>query len=204
MANKQVKVPIRVKKQESPSQPTPPNSSEIEDASPAVVECPESTPSPVTPLPPTPPEEKPAEIAAELERWRDRALRLEAEIDNFRKRQRRLAEEQIAAERERLLRSFLNVADDLARALAANGGESKGLRTGVDLTYQGLVRLLNLEGVEPIDAAGQPFDPLWHEAVGTVPHQAAGVEPNTVAEVVQPGYCIGERLLRPAHVIVAM
>jgi len=135
--------------------------------------------------------------------WRDRALRLQAEIENFRKRQQRLAEERIIADRERLLRAFLHVTDDLERALDADGADAESLQQGVGLTYQTMVRLLDREGVESIQAQGQPFDPAWHEAVGTVPHQSAGAEPDAVVEVVQPGYRLGDRLLRPARVIVA-
>lgn len=135
--------------------------------------------------------------------WRDRALRLQAEMENFRKRQQRLAEERTAADRERLLRAFLGVADDLERALQTDGTDAESLRKGVGLTYRSLMRILDREGAEPIEAAGQPFDPAWHEAVGTVPYQYAGVEPDTVVQVVEAGYRLGDRLLRPARVIVA-
>jgi molecular chaperone GrpE len=138
-----------------------------------------------------------------LEMWRDRALRLQAEIENFRKRQQRLAEEQVVADRERLLRAFLSVTDDLERALNTDGADIESLRQGVDLTHQAMMKLLDREGVEPIQAAGQPFDPSWHEAVGTIPHEHTDAEPDTVAQVVQPGYRLGDRLLRPARVIVA-
>jgi molecular chaperone GrpE len=138
-----------------------------------------------------------------LDVWRDRALRLEAEIDNFRKRQRRLSEDRVAADRERLLRAFLAVADNLARALSTSGTDVESLRQGVELTYQSLMRLLDQEGVEPVEAEGELFDPMWHEAVSTVSHEEVGVEPETVVEVVQPGYRLGERLLRPARVVVA-
>jgi molecular chaperone GrpE len=139
-----------------------------------------------------------------LDVWRDRALRLQAEIENFRKRQQRLAEERIAADRERLLRSFLYVADDLERALNVDTTHVGSVRQGVDLTYQKIIQLLNQEGVEPIQSVGQPFDPTWHEAVDTVPHQQAGVEPDTIVKVTQKGYRLGDRLLRPARVIVAV
>lgn len=138
-----------------------------------------------------------------LEMWRDRALRLQAEIDNFRKRQRRLSEDRVVADRERLLRAFLGVADNLARALSSEGNDSEGLRAGVDLTHQSLMRLLKQEGVERIEAKGQLFDPLWHEAVSTVSHEEVDAKPETVVEVVQPGYRLGDRLLRPARVVVA-
>jgi molecular chaperone GrpE len=199
-----VKIPIRVvrqdmeDKEESPATAVAPL---ISEARPPVVEA-------VEPVPPAPtaeaaPVEKRVAMEEEQEMWRDRALRLEAEMDNFRKRQQRLAEERILADRERLLRGFLALTDDLARALAADEADVAALREGVALTYQGMLRLLGQEGAEPVPAEGEPFNPEWHEAVGTVPHQTAGVEPDRVAEVVRPGYRIGERLLRPAQVIVA-
>jgi len=196
------KIPIRVKRQELEERSRPAVPVPVEEAAPPVVEASEP---PLAAVPPTPeaPEIQEPEGNEELEIWKDRALRLEAEMDNFRKRQRRLAEDRIAADRERLLRAFLAVADDLARALSADGVDAESLRQGVDLTYRGLLRLLDQEGVEPIEAEGQPFDPAWHEAVGTVPHEEAGVEPDIIVEVVQPGYRIGDRLLRPARVIVA-
>jgi len=143
------------------------------------------------------------EAQSDLEMWRDQALRLQAEMENFRKRQQRLTEERIAEERERLLRAFLHVADDLGRALRADRTDLESLRQGVRLTRQGLLRLLEQEGAEPIIAQGQPFDPTWHEAVGAVP-SGDGVQPETVVEVVQEGYRLGDRLLRPARVIVAV
>jgi len=136
--------------------------------------------------------------------WRDRAQRLQAEMENFRKRQQRLADERIAADHERLLRSFLHVADNLERALNADGTDAESLRRGIDLTYQSLMRIMGQEGAEPVQAEWQPFDPAWHEAVGTVPRQHAGAEPDTVVKVMQQGYRLGDRLLRPACVIVAI
>jgi len=138
----------------------------------------------------------------DLEMWRDRALRLQAEMENFRKRQQRMAEMRILEERERLLRAFLAIVDDLERALSADEVDVDSLKQGVSVTYQAAMRLLNQEGVESIAAAGRPFDPGRHEAIGSIPggHQ---VEPGTVVEVVQRGYRLGDRLLRPARVIVA-
>jgi len=138
-----------------------------------------------------------------VEVWRDRALRLQAEMENFRKRQRRLLEERILSDRKELLRSFLPVSDDLERALAAGASDVESLRQGIDLTYRCLTKALDQAGVKRLEAVGQPFDPAWHEAVSTVPHQEAGVEPGTVVEVVQAGYRLDGRLLRPARVVVA-
>jgi molecular chaperone GrpE len=135
--------------------------------------------------------------------WKDRAQRLQAEIENYRKRQQRLADERILAERERLLRSMLDVSDDLKRALQSEEPDADSLRVGVSMTYRTLMRLLTQEGVDPIQPEGEPFDPMWHEALGSVPHEHAGVEPDTVVEVMRTGYRLGSRLLRPARVVVA-
>lgn len=211
--NGPARVPIRVVRREprSGKETSPEKTAPVTDAAPPVTDVEE--------MPRMPPEQRATEMESEasreeteeskeslkeaLEMWRDRALRLEAEIDNFRKRQRRLSEDRVAADRERLLRAFLGVADNLARALTSGGQDSEGLRAGVDLTYQSLMRLLKQEGVEQIEAKGQLFDPLWHEAVSTVSHEEVDAEPETVAEVVQPGYRLGDRLLRPARVVVA-
>lgn len=203
-------IPIRFKQQEPEDQDSSAPQNPVEDAAPPVVEAgPPPWPDPeavgeeqtegLASLSP----EGLAAMGEELEKWRDRALRLEAEMDNFRKRQRRLAEDRIAAERDRLLFAFLGVADNLSRALASQLEEADSLREGVQLTHQGLMRILRQEGVEPIEAQGQPFDPQWHEAVGTVDAGQTDVQPDQVAHVVQPGYRIDERLLRPARVIVA-
>ncbi len=196
------KIPIRVVQpelEEAPPAPVVP----VDEAPPPVAEAPPPAPPPPPVSAETPAVEDKA-LREELEQWKDRALRLEAEMDNFRKRLQRLAEERIAADRERLLRDFLAVADDLARALSADGADAQSLRQGVELTNRSLMHLLNREGVTPIEAEGQPFDPAWHEAVGTVPASQVSAAPDTVVHVVQTGYRIGDRLLRPARVIVAI
>jgi molecular chaperone GrpE len=140
----------------------------------------------------------------DVDEWHDRALRLQADMANYRKRQQRLAQEQIEAERQRLLGAFLRVVDDLERALAVPAAEAGGLRQGVELTHRAALQLLQKEGVVALEAEGQPFDPNWHEAVATVRSNGRGVEPETVVRVVEPGYRLGERLLRPAKVVVAV
>jgi molecular chaperone GrpE len=146
---------------------------------------------------------KPGTAEDSAEAWRDRALRLQAEMENYRKRQQRLATERIAEERERLLRRFLEVADDLERALSVSPADAAWLREGVRLAHRTLMQQLKQEGVERIQAEGLPFDPRWHEAVGTAPQHEPGIQRQTVVEVQRPGYRIGDRLLRPARVIVS-
>lgn len=206
--NTRVRVPIRVNPafvSERSLSAAPP---EVVDAVPPVMDRKAATQKPPSVVPTRPKMQGAALNTREaeeetLEMWRDQALRLRAEMENFRKRQQQLADERIAANHERLLCSFLRVADDLERALNADGTDAESLRQGVGLTYQTMMRLLDQQGAEPIRAEGQPFDPSYHEAVSTIPHQHAGTEPDTVVEVVQPGYCLGDRLLRPARVIVA-
>lgn len=144
------------------------------------------------------------ERESEEESWRDRALRLQAEMDNFRKRQQRRADEQIDEERVRILGAFLPIVDDLERALAASGGDDQGLRQGVELIRRSALKLLQQEGVEPIEAKGQRFDPNWHEAVATVQRGGRDIAPYTITHVVEPGYRLGDRLLRPARVVVVV
>jgi len=163
--------------------------------------------------------------------WRDRALRAQAEMDNYRKRQQRWAQDQIEAERQRLLGAYLQVVDDLERALATpafedaqpdNGSRlredtgllpaglrgaglrGEGLRAGVELTHRAAMQFLQKEGVEPVEAQHQPFDPNWHEAVATTARNGSGLPSGTVLEVLETGYRLDGRLLRPAKVIVAV
>jgi molecular chaperone GrpE len=137
---------------------------------------------------------------AEESDWQSLALLLRADMDNFRKRQSRRADDAVVAERERLLRLILPVADNLARALSYDVQGDGTLRRGVELTQRELMRLLEAEGVTRIETVGQPFTPELHEAVAAV---AADVKAGTVVKEVESGYQLGERLLRPARVVVA-
>jgi molecular chaperone GrpE len=139
-----------------------------------------------------------------VDEWRDRALRLQAEMENYRKRQHRLAQNEIESERQRMLLSFLRVVDDLERALDAPRGNEEMLRRGVGLTHQAALKILEREGAERIEAEGRPFDPRWHEAIATVDGRHVHAGPNTVVEVMEPGYRLDGQVLRPAKVVVAV
>lgn len=153
-----------------------------------------------TPSEPVPAEEvTPTGLEQEVD-WRVQALRLQAEMDGFRKRQTQRAEAAIAAERERLLRLMLSVADNLTRVLNHSRPGDPALWHGVDLTHRELMRQLQAEGVRPIQAVGQPFDPQWHEALAVRPARAPS---GTVIEEVETGYQLNGKLLRPARVVVA-
>lgn len=137
--------------------------------------------------------------------WQEIAQRLQADMENFRKRQERRADESIARERERILSLFLPAVDNLTRALAHQNGAQlneaeEGVRQGVELTLRELMRALAAEGVTQLETIGQSFDPAWHEAVATIPAEA---ESGTVVEQIETGYKLGDKLLRPAKVVVA-
>lgn len=146
------------------------------------------------------------ELAAarrERDEWEDKYLRTLAETQNLRQRLQRNAEERAFEENRRVLRRFLDVADNLERALDAAEGPNatNPLAEGIRLTYRELERALGDAGVKPLTPLGQPFDPNYHEAVATV--QAPNAPAGTVVEEVQKGYSFQEKLLRPAKVIVA-
>lgn len=144
-----------------------------------------------------------AALEAAAEEHKDRWLRAEAELANFRRRAARELEEAERRARDRVLGEVVSLADDLERALdAAEQSEASGpIHRGVRLVHERVREILRGHGVEVIDPAGQPFDPHVSEAlfqVATDEHPAG-----TVVSVVEKGYRIGERLLRAAKVTVA-
>lgn len=135
--------------------------------------------------------------------WREMALRLKAEMENYRKRQKRWAEDEVQRETADLLRKFLNVVDNLEQALQHIDPHDP-THQGVQLAYDDLLHLLLRQGVERIFAKGAVFDPNRHEAVAMVPAPYdRGADEMRVVEVTSPGYMYNERVLRPAKVVVA-
>jgi len=139
---------------------------------------------------------------ADVVNWREVAARLQAEMDNFRKRQRRLAQEQIAVERSRLLLALLAVVDNLEQTLH-HIERNDPLHQGVKVALDGMVNLLRAEGVVPIEAVGQPFDPEIHEARAMVPAPPDQEEDMLVIAEELRGYQMDGRLLRPSRAVVA-
>jgi molecular chaperone GrpE len=139
----------------------------------------------------------------EAQRLRDQLLRTAADFDNFRKRARREVSDAELKGREDLLKQLLPVFDNLERAAehAANASEAKGVAEGIDLVMKQFLDTLVRMGIEKIDAAGQAFDPTRHEAIQQL--ETGEVPPGSVAHQVQAGYRMGERLVRPAMVVVA-
>ena len=139
-------------------------------------------------------------LQAERDDLFDRLQRLAAEFDNYRKRSARDQAATIARANERLVKELLPVLDDLGRALeAAAEHEEAKLEEGVRLVHRSLADLLAKEGIAEIATDGK-FDPHVHEALLSQP---SGEEEGTVIEVVQKGYKLGDRVLRPARVVVA-
>jgi molecular chaperone GrpE len=154
----------------------------------------------------TQPEEGGAEVdelgalQAERDELFDRLQRLAAEFDNFRKRAAREQGEVITRANERLVKELLPVLDDLGRALdAAEEHQEAQLEEGVRLVHRSLASLLEREGLAEIETDGK-FDPHVHEALLTQPSE---LEEGSVLEVIQKGYRLGDRVLRPARVVVS-
>jgi molecular chaperone GrpE len=130
----------------------------------------------------------------------DRLLRLAADFENYKKRAARERQEYVQLANERLIGELIPILDDLERALAAAEEHQEAqLEEGVRLVHSSLASLLARHGVKPIDTDGQ-FDPYVHEALLTQPSEA---EEGSVIDVVQKGYKLGERVVRPARVVVA-
>jgi len=139
-------------------------------------------------------------LQAERDELFDRLQRLAAEFDNYRKRSARDAAALSERANERLVKELLPVLDDLGRALEAAGDhEEAKLEDGVRLVHRALAELLAKEGLAEIETDGR-FDPHVHEALLSQPSDA---DEGSVIEVVQKGYKLGDKVLRPARVVVA-
>jgi len=145
-----------------------------------------------------------AERLAEVERERDEYLddlkRVAAEFENYRKRAARDQESLVARAHERLAKELLPVLDDLERALeAAAGHEEAKLEEGVRLVHRELSKALAKEGLVEIETNGK-FDPHVHEALLSQPSEK---DEGAIIEVLQKGYRLGDRVLRPARVVIS-
>lgn len=149
---------------------------------------------------------KAALAAAEL-KLRDEALRAQAEIQNVRRRAERDVESAHKFGQEKLVKDLLAVVDSLERGIQAideqEGEQSAAVKTikdGSELTLKMFLDTLARFHIKPIDPLGEPFDPKFHEALSMVPNPDA--EPNSVMAVVQKGFTLHDRLIRPAMVVV--
>lgn len=132
----------------------------------------------------------------------DRFLRERAEMENFRKRQERVAGDRVRREKRELLAKILDVVDNLERALAFQESmDRESLQQGMRMLQWQLNELLKAEGLTAVPTIGEPFDPYVHEAVESVP--SAEHPEGVVIEEIRRGYRIGEETLRPARVKVS-
>jgi molecular chaperone GrpE len=145
-------------------------------------------------------DERLAAVEAERDDYLDQLKRVAAEFDNYRKRAARDQESLVARAHERLMKAMLPVLDDLERALVAAGEhEEAKLHEGVELVARELRSSLKREGLEEISTDGK-FDPHVHEALLSQPSED---DEGAVIEVLQKGYKLGDRVLRPARVVVS-
>jgi len=182
-----------------------------EESEPAAGEPAAAQPGPAAPKPPPPPALTPAEIeelrakaAKASENW-DLYLRAAADLENYKKRAARERLESTRSAQESVLTKLLPVLDNFEIALAATNNSPPGavdaFKAGVALISQQLRQALTETGLEEIDAAGQPFDPCWHEAVSQ--QECADAPEGHIVRQLRKGYKFRDRLLRPASVIVA-
>lgn len=148
-------------------------------------------------------------LMAEVAELKDQRLRMAAEMENLRRRTAREIKDAKSYAISGFARDMLQVSDNLQRALAAvpeqaEAASDNGLKTlveGVELTERAMLSTLERHGVRKLEPMGQKFDPNFHQAMYEVPN--TDVPNNTVLDVVQPGYVIGDRMLRPAMVGVS-
>lgn len=142
------------------------------------------------------------ELEQALAESKDQAARAAAEAQNVRRRAEQDVEKARKFALEKFVKELLPVIDSLEKALESmQEGASEVHREGVSMTLKLQLDVLNKFGVEAVDPQGEPFDPQVHEAMTMVPNSE--VEPNTVIEVMQKGYLLNGRLVRPAMVVVS-
>ena len=134
--------------------------------------------------------------------WKDKYLRLHADLENTKKRLARSSTQEVEAQKEALLRDLLPVADglDLALMHTPDKSDNRGILQGIEMVRDILNKFFINHDVKAIDAWGKPFDPRLHQAIGVMRHPK--FPPNTVVKVEQKGYLYGDKLLRPAQVVV--
>ena len=142
---------------------------------------------------------------SEAEKYRDMALRAEAEMQNLRRRSERDVQNAHKFGAERLIQNLLPVVDSLEKAVEASQqaetAEDDPQLEGLKLCLKLFTDVLIKEGIEVVEPMGQPFDPNVHEALSII--ENPDMEPNTVMAVIQKGYRLHERLVRPAMVMVS-
>jgi molecular chaperone GrpE len=185
-----------------------PNDTENQNTTPQA-ETAEATTAPAEEAAPQAEPDSIAVLEAEKAELKDKLLRLMADMENLRRRTEREIADARTYGAANFARDMLNVADNIRRAIesvsdearSAAEGAFKGLIEGIDLTERDLLKTLERHGVKKLDPQGQKFDPNLHQAMFEVPNP--DVPNGTVVQVVQSGFVIGDRVLRPALVGVS-
>lgn len=149
------------------------------------------------------PEARIAALEEEISKAKDQALRAAADAQNARRRAEQDAEKARKFALERFVKELLPVVDSLEKALESlqNDENASVHREGLEMTLKMQLSALEKFGVKQLEPQGEPFDPQYHEAMTMVPNPA--MEPNTVMDVLQKGYTLNDRLVRPAMVVVS-
>lgn len=147
-------------------------------------------------------QEELARLQEELNRFRELYLRKLADFENFRKRKEKEVEDFRLAAHADLVRDVLPVLDNLERALAVPEGDGSGIRTGVELVLRQLKDVLSRYGLIELNPQAEPFDPRYHEAIAR--QEREDLQSDQVLEVLQKGYTLRGKLLRPALVVVGV
>lgn len=142
-----------------------------------------------------------SELAQKIEELEDQNLRLQAELQNIIRRNKKDRELATRYRAQDLAKDILPVMDNLERALENADDASESLKQGVQMVLDGFKRAFDANGIEVIDAEGQPFDPNFHEAYAQVPAED-GQDSDVVAQVYEKGYKLYDRVLRAAKVTV--
>ena len=197
MAEEEQKLPDSEEQPETGEQPGPAESpTESEQATGG--EADELAPAPDSP------EDEIARLQQDLAQARDAVLRAQADAQNTKRRSEQDVEKARKLALERFAGELLPVVDNLERALEAASGDDEAIKPiaeGVELTLKSFLDVLGKFNIEVVDPDGEPFDPNLHQAMSMI--ENAEVEPNTVIAVMQKGYTLNGRLVRPAMVMVS-
>ena len=146
-------------------------------------------------------DEKIAEIERTLDATRDQLLRRTAEMENMRRRHQQEREQLIFDANKRLILDLLGIIDDLERTIKHASESNDPMTQGIELIYKSFLKTLERYGVQPMQTAGEAFDPMKHDALLEEPRD--DVAPGMVTREIQRGYLLGDNILRHAKVFVS-
>ncbi|QFU76760.1 nucleotide exchange factor GrpE [Halioglobus maricola] len=193
------------KQPENNTQEDQPNTPEVELETAEEIAAAEAAAEAAEQIAPEPAEDdEVAQLHEELAAAKDAVLRAQAEVQNAKRRAEQDIEKARKFALERFAGDLLPVADNLERALESASGDDeviKPIAEGVELTLKSLIDVLGKQNIEVVDPNGEPFDPNLHQAMSMIENPE--VEPNTVIAVMQKGYTLNGRLIRPAMVMVS-